>query len=285
MKKLLLPVTILFTQALSAQYYYNDIAGTRETNELMKQYTLNKVRTASATGVDANGVRANNYSEFHEVKDNGKTLKKTIIRELNRVVSYFSFDDKGRVISITDSAADVQSKVIYEYDAAGRISTLRETQEDNANELTQSEVHQWTYNASGQPAKMLRTINGGDSLEIQYTYDENGNPGEEIYLKKGIETNRVYYYYDEKNRLTDIVRYNKKVKKLFPDIILSYDDADRVIQKMTTAPTDNYGRVTWVGYFIWRYIYNNQGLKTKEALFDNDKKLTGKIEYNYTFGR
>ena len=29
---------------------------------------------------------------------------------------------------------------------------------------------------------------------------------------------RIYYYYDEKNRLTDIVRYNKKAKKLLPTL-------------------------------------------------------------------
>jgi hypothetical protein len=43
--------------------------------------------------------------------------------------------------------------------------------------------------------------------------------------------------------------------------------------------------VTWVGYNIWRYIFNEKGLKTKEALFNNDRELTGKIEYSYTFGQ
>lgn len=285
MKLLLLSPVLLISLASSAQYYYNDITGSRETADLMKQYTLNKVRTVSATGVDANGVRAGNYAEYHEVKDNGKTLKKTIIREMIRTVSYFGFDAQGRLVSIADSAADVQSRISYEYDAAGRVSLIRETQQDSASEFTQTEIHQWTYTASGQPATMWRTINGADSLEIQFTYDEKGNPGEEVYLKRGIEYNRVYYYYDDNNRITDIVRYNKKIKKLVPDVMLTYDEAGHVIQKMTSAPTDNYGKVVWVGYFIWRYIFDSQGLKTKEALFDNDQKLTGKISYTYTFGK
>jgi hypothetical protein len=40
-----------------------------------------------------------------------------------------------------------------------------------------------------------------------------------------------------------------------------------------------------VGYNIWRYIYDSKGLKTKEALFDKEQQLSGKIEYSYTFGK
>ena len=40
-----------------------------------------------------------------------------------------------------------------------------------------------------------------------------------------------------------------------------------------------------IGYVIWRYIYNDKGLKTKEALFDKEQQLTGKIEYSYIFGQ
>lgn len=286
MKKILAPAFLfLITSTVSAQYYYSDITGSRETAEMMKQYNLNKVRTVTATGEDANKVRASNYSEFQEVKDNGRTLRKTVIREFNRTVTIYTFDAQGRVAQIADSSADLQGKATYEYDASGRISSIREAQNDSASEFGQTEIHRWSYNANGQPSGMWRTINNGDSLEIKFTYDEQGNPGEEIHLRRGVEVNRIYYYYDEKNRITDVVRYNKKVKKLIPDIMLSYDESDRVIQKLTIAPSDNYGRVVWVGYFIWRYIFNTQGLKTDEALFDNDKQLTGRIRYSYTFGR
>lgn len=286
MKIILAPALLfLFTVSVHAQYYYSDFTGARETADMMKQYNLNKVRTVTATGEDANKVRTNNFSEFHEVKDNGRTLRKTIIREFIRTVTVYTFDAQGRVQQITDSSADLQSKLTYEYDAAGRISSVRETQNDSASEFGQTEIHRWSYNTNGQPAGMWRTINNSDSLEVKFTYDEKGNPGEEIHLRRGVETNRIYYYYDEQNRITDVVRYNKKVKKLIPDIILTYDESDRVIQKLTIAPGDNYGRVVWVGYFIWRFIYNAQGLKTDEALFDNDKNLTGRIRYSYTFGR
>jgi hypothetical protein len=61
--------------------------------------------------------------------------------------------------------------------------------------------------------------------------------------------------------------------------MFEYDEQDRVVQKITTTSSLN------LGYLIWRYIYNEKGLKTKEALFNKDKELTGKIDYNYTFNQ
>ena len=95
---------------------------------------------------------------------------------------------------------------------------------------------------------------------------------------KFIQTGVIYYYYDDKNRLSDIVRYNLKCERLLPDIMFEYDDQNRVIQKITT--TSNIA----LGYLIWRYIFDEKGLKTKEALFNKNKQITGKIEYTYTFG-
>jgi len=285
MKFLLLLFSLLTSACLRAQYYYNDIAGTLETNRLMQTYLANKVRMVTATGIDANGVKATDFAEVHEVKDNGKTLKTSARTGSSYTAFYNRFDDKNRLISITDTSAAVQNSTTYQYDAAGRIIQMQNIVRDSANEFNQTEVHQWSYTAAGKPEKMWRTINGGDSLEIRFVAVENGNPGEEVSYRRGYETDRLYYYFDEKNRITDIVRYNKKIKKLVPDIIITYDDNDRIIQKITSSPGDNYGRVTWVGYVIWRYIYNDKGLKTKEALFDKEQQLTGKIEYSYIFGQ
>ncbi len=53
MKILLLPVTLLTSLALQAQYYYNDIIGTQETNNLMKSYITNKVKRSLPPGMIA----------------------------------------------------------------------------------------------------------------------------------------------------------------------------------------------------------------------------------------
>ena len=279
MKTLLLSLLVLSFSATRAQYYYNDIVGTVETNRLMKTYLANKVRTVTATGYDQRGSKATDFSEFQEIKENGKALKTSSITHLNKIVNYSKFDGQGRLTQLTDSSTSVESVTTYEYDDAGRITLVQNTIKDPANDFNQQEIHRWVYNASGNPEKMWRIINKTDSLEIRFSPDENGNTGDEKTFRKGIETAAYYYYYDDKKRLTDIVRYNTKAKKLLPDILFEYDEKDRIIQKITTTSSST------LGYLIWRYIFDEKGLKSKEALFNDDKQLTGKIEYSYTFGQ
>jgi len=279
MKTLLIPFFFFSSFVSSAQYYYNDIIGTLELNRQMKNYQANKVRTVSATGYDPRGAKASGFSEYQEVKENGKALRISTITNMNKTILYSKFDDLGRVIRTTDSSTAIESVTTFEYNAAGRIIIVQNSTRDSANDFNQVEVHQWIYNSAGQPEKMWRIINTTDSLELRFSPDENGNTGDEKTFRKGRETGVIYYYYDDQKRLTDIVRFNTKAKKLLPDMLFEYDDKDRVIQKITT--TSNLT----LGYLIWRYIFDEKGLKTKEALFNDDKQLTGKIEYSYTFGQ
>ena len=279
MKTILLSLSFLFSSAIQAQYYYNDIVGTREANLQMKTYLANKVKTVIATGYDQRGTKATDFSEFQEIKENGMALKFSAVTSMNKTVIYSKFDTQGRLISMTDSSTAIESVTTYEYDAAGKITKVQNTTKDAANDFNQTETHYWMYNKTGNPEKMWRVINNTDSLEIRFAPDEYGNSIDERTFRKGTETAAIYYYYDDKNRLTDIVRYNTKVQKLLPDILFEYDDKDRVIQKITTTSSIK------LGYLIWRYIFDEKGLKTKEALFNDDKQLTGKIEYSYTFSQ
>ena len=120
-----------------------------------------------------------------------------------------------------------------------------------------------------------RIINKKDSLEVRFVTDENGNVIEERNFRRGVLADPVYYYYDERNRLTDIVRFNYKANRLLPDYLFEYDENDRVIQKITTTSGKN------LGYLTWRYLFDEKGLKTKEALFNKDKQLQGRIDYSY----
>lgn len=282
MKSILVLLSVLLASQLQAQYFYNDIAGTQETNRQMKIYQTNKVRTVSASGYDKQGVKANDFSEFQEVKENGAALKTSSFTKLNKTVIYARYDNQGRIISSTDSSTGIENITSYEYDGTGKVSRIQNTSKDPSNNFNQTETHQWIYGADGKPSKMWRIIKSNpaaiaDSLEIRFVTDEDGNTAEERTFRKGIETGYLYYYYDDKNRMTDIVRYNSKLKKLLPDFMFEYDDSDRVIQKITTTSSRT------LGYLIWRYIFDEKGLKTKEALFNDDKELTGKIEYTYTF--
>ena len=277
MKNTLLVITLLVSVSLRAQYYYNDIIGTQEINKRMKTYIVAKVQSVIATGYDAQGIKTTDFNEWQEVQANGATLK--ITNRNGQIVTrqYYQFDNNTRLMNTRDSSTDIQSITEYTYDNNGTLATIKTTTKDSLQDFNETEERQWQYNTAGKPEKMWRILNGKDSTEYRFTLDENGNVADEQLYRRSIGIDPVYYYYDDKNRLSDIVRYNKKANQLLPDVMFEYDESDRVIQRITTLSTNN------PDYLIWRYLFNDKGLKTKEALFNKFKELRGRIEYTYTF--
>ena len=98
MKNSLVLALVITSLNVHAQYYYNDIVGTAETNRQMQTFLSNKVATVSATGVDQRGAKATDFSEYQEVKESGKALRLTSIVDLNKKITYSRFDDQNRVI-------------------------------------------------------------------------------------------------------------------------------------------------------------------------------------------
>ena len=85
-----------------------------------------------------------------------------------------------------------------------------------------------------------------------------------------------YYYYDEKNRLTDIVRYNPRARRLLPDYVFEYDEDGRVSTVIIVPETGS-------DYEKWFYSYYENGLKGQEACYNKRQELQGRIEYQYSF--
>ena len=274
MKKLPFLFLLLFYFAANSQYYYKDIVAAADITRLMKTYTTNDIKKITAKGITPEGGAASEFSEVGEI--NGTTLKVTTNN--NKAISTlkYSFNDRGLLISSVDSAINVKSTSTYTYDANGKIISISNsaTDADSSGDFSQTEVHQYIYK-DGKLDKMWRIINKKDSLEVRFGTDEHGNVIEERNFRRGVLADPVYYYYDDKNRLTDIVRFNYKANRLLPDYLFEYDDNDRVIQKITTTSGKN------LGYLTWRYLFDEKGLKTKEALFNKDKQLQGRIDYSY----
>lgn len=284
MKNTLFIVPLLLSLSLSAQYYYDDLPGTQDINNKMKAYLAAGVQSVTATGYDPRGVKTTDFNEWQEVQSNGSVLKVTTRNGQNVSRVYYQFDDKTRLVTTRDSSGQAENITTYTYDPAGNLASIKTALKDSPDSLNETEIHQWFYNAAGKPVKMFRIRNGTDSAEYRFTTDEHGNIADETQYRLGTdsvyyiyENQRVYYYYDGQNRLTDIVRYNKKAKRLLPDIMFEYDESNRVIQRTTVVST------TSPDYFIWRYAFNEKGLKTKEALFNKFKELKGRIEYSYSF--
>lgn len=286
MKNILFPIALLFTTTLHAQFYYNDLIVPGELSEKMKSFLAAKVLSVTATGFDPQGNKANDFNEWQEVRENGRVLKVTTRNGQAASRIYYGFDEQTRLTSTRDSAGDVQTFTEYNYDARGNLTRIKSTIKDQEKEF-ETEEHAWQYNSKNRPERMWRIINGSDSTEYRFGADESGNVADETRYRAFrkadtvtyyiYEDQRVYYYYDDQNRLLDIVRWDKKTQRMLPDVMFEYDSADRVIQRRTTVST-------WPpDYLIWRYLYDERGLKTKEALFSKSRQLKGRIDYSYTF--
>jgi hypothetical protein len=287
MKSFFSVITLLISVTLHSQYYYNDIIGTKEISERMKAFVAAKVQSVTAAGYDARGNQTTDFNEWQDVQGNGTILKITTRHGQSASRIYYNFDNKGKLVSARDSSSDIQNLSEYSYDINDRLVSIKTTINDAGKDFDETEEHQWYYGANRGPEKMLRILNGKDTTEYRFTLDDHGNVADETMYRRFreedttyyyvYEDQRVYYYYDDDNRLSDIVRYDKKTRQLLPDVMFEYDEKNRVIQRRTTIST-------WPpDYLIWRYLFNEQGLKTKEALFSKAKELKGRIDYTYTF--
>jgi len=278
MKNIVLAALLISSALTQAQYYYKDIIGTAETNHQLKLYIATNVQSVVLKSFEPDGSVSDNFQVEQLLDKNAKTLKTVShsgVTDESVLLSFF--DDSARVIKTMDTSGTSFNAAAYTYNGAGKLLSLKSFSGDTLKTGSETEDHQWTYNGKGQPVQMLRMINNTDTTVIKFQTDDNGNIIQETPYKKGKSGDPVYYYYDGKNQVTDIVRYNYKLKKLLPDYMFEYSDAGQVIQKIT-VPSNKAAQ-----YLIWRYQYDSKGLKAREACFNKDKQLTGKIEYAYRF--
>ena len=139
------------------------------------------------------------------------------------------------------------------------------------------EQHLWQWNGT-MPVRMLRIKNKRDTAFVDFKTDDRGNVIEEQETHRKSKAFPIFYYYNGNNQLTDIAQYNARVGQVLPNYMFEYSDKGQLIQKIT-VPANNSN------YLIWRYQYNDNGLKIREAVYNKLKKLTGKIEYQYSFGQ
>jgi hypothetical protein len=289
MKNILGSFFILISSVTShAQYYYKDLIGTRDINQTIKLYFSNKVLSAEATGFDGDGVKNIDFSETHNFFSDRGLLKIATRSKTVTTTEYYRFDSKGLLTNMSDTSSSLASNTTYTYLVSTTTYTyndqnnpvlIKNTVTDASDSIYANEVHQWFYNDQGKPVRMLKILSNNDTTEVRFTLDDKGNVVEEFPFVKQISGEKTYYYYDDKNRLTDIVRFNTKARRLLPDYMFEYTENNQVSQKITTLSMMD------LGYLIWRYVYDNKGLKTKEASFNKDKVMTGKIEYSYQFGK
>lgn len=258
-----------------AQYYYKDIIGTKESSELIKTYQKTGVTQVAVASYDADGTRNEDFAVTQTFSKPHAVLQTTTRGENAEPSVLTSFaDTAGRVLQTIDSTASLRSETNYQYDALGRLTRIESRSTDTAKSITETETHNWIY-ANGHVQRMLRIVNNQDTTYVDIKLD-SGRVVEERSVRRGVAEDPVYYYYNG-NRLTDIVRFNKRAKRLLPEYLFEYAADGKLLQKITVPSNSS-------AYLIWRYQYDANGLKIREAIYDRYKTLNGKVEYTYARG-
>jgi YD repeat-containing protein len=273
MKTIALVLFLLAASISKAQYYYKDLIGTRESSDMIKTYQRTGVTRVRVASYDAENTRNDDFfveQTFSKPHNMLRTITRSGLSAESILTTYT--DGEGNVLKTIDSSEAIISTTEYQYDGSGQLVQVKSSTTDSARRINETEIHRWEYN-NGLPVRMLRLINNSDTTVVAFKL-EGGNVAEEQSTRRGIKADPVYYYYNAAHRLTDIVRYNRKAKRLLPEYMFEYAPDGKVIQKITVPANSS-------DYLIWRYQYDGNGLKTREAIYDRRKTLTGKIEYQY----
>lgn len=275
MRSICFAIALVFSSPGFGQYYFNDILATQQSNAQYQLLRGNKVKKVVATSFEEDHSATAGFLLEQELSLDGKKLITRSANISGKTMETTSFYEAGKLKRTQSYSNGIENKMEYGYDEKGRIQSFTLTTTDTAMKYKSVETREWHYNALGQVSDVLKIKNKTDTSIAFMVLDELGNPVEEHWKKKNKDTETYYYYYNAAKQLTDIVHFNTRLKKLVPDYMYEYDEKGKPIQ-MTQLSANG-------GYFIWKYIYNEKGLKINETCTDNKKVLVGNIEYKYEF--
>jgi hypothetical protein len=263
----------VFTTSYS-QYYFNDIVSMQTGNEHYKSLRTQKIKKIKASSFEADNSPTEGFLLEEDISMDGKKIVLTTALSGGKQSTTTRTYELSKLKRIQAFSNNIETRTDYFYDAKGLVQKIQFTTTDTAMKYISTEVHEWLYNETGQPVSMLKIKNKTDSTSIEFVKDEKGLIVEEKWKKKARTLETYYYYYDAGNHLTDIVRFNNRLRKLIPDFQYEYDTNGRMSQMTQFS-------ISSASYIIWKYTYNDKGLKLSEEGFDKEKKLVGRIVYSY----
>lgn len=275
MKIVFAALTLLLATSAQAQFFYQDIIAAGQSKG---QFLLMKklgIRRVEAKSLDPDGSPTPNFILFQKLdpyKNELATYSKSDYTGTSVLTT--RFNPKGQVLQVVDSSSTIVNRSTYAYLPDGKLKEVEITAFDNNQNFTLRETHYFNYSDSGQLQSVLRVKNGTDTSKAVFIAAENGLPGEEQWWKGDRKVETWYYYYDEQNRLTDIVRYNARVKQMLPDYVFEYQQDGKISKQTTVHASTGL-------YRIWTYEYDTRGLKTKETVLNKYKQPEGSITYQY----
>ena len=114
MKAFFLPLLLLTSLAGSAQYYYKDIIGTRESSDMIRNYMKNKVSRVELTSFNSTNQKDENFfveQKYDPANQSLRTTTRSYITDESLLIAYVN--QTGNVIRTLDSSC-----LLYTSDAA-----------------------------------------------------------------------------------------------------------------------------------------------------------------------
>ena len=268
-------ILLALCSGVNAQYFYKDIWTNQQ---LIKEFALLKnenLRTVSIKSFEDDGEPSEGFYCERKIDRNfvkSEMISRSYITQQSLLVSLYN--DRGWVIKTVDSTQTSLARSEYEYDNKGKITMITTFTKANDEKGGITETRQYYYNAAGKPEKMIRKKNNSAVSTVNFTLDEKGNVIDEVEIARGIKGKKYLYYYDDRNRMTDVVHYNSRAKRLLPDYMFEYNQQSQIKQTISTDDNNN-------NYFIWKYTYNEQRLRESEQCYSKERRLLGSIKYDY----
>lgn len=274
-KRSVLALLLLSAVSANAQHYYKDILAVEQTVSTQKLYAAEKVKKVTLKSLDADRTVTRNFMCYQLVSPDFTqltTITRTDFSGNSNMKTFF--DTNGRLLQVKDSTDGNVTTTSYVYSPQGKLQSLTTTIRSLKDAFEQKEEHQWQYTSKGAPEQMVRILNGKDTTLVTFITDEAGKVLEEKTIFSPRRSETIYYYYNQEGRLSDIVRYNTKARRLLPDYMFEYDNAGKVV-KTVHIPNNSSNYLTWV------YQYDAAGLKLSETALDKQKEMMGRITYAY----
>ena len=208
-----IPLCCFFFVKAKSQYFYKDIIINKQLVTELNTYKDEKIKEIAVISLETDGLPSEGFFCKKEISRDYSTIK-TITQTSTsyKTILTSTFSKEGYLQITKDSSEIYVTNSIYTYNNLNKvIKIISETHfKQDDYEDNNFEDHFYTYDNTGNLAKLIVVKNKKDTMNFLFSLDENKN----IAIEKNSETGDLYYYYyDAKNRLTDIVHKYQQQKK------------------------------------------------------------------------
>ena len=261
---------------VNGQYYFNDIVANAQTHQQYKLLRAQRVKKITGYTREAGQDSGGDVLFTQEISMDGKRITLYSTEQNGKTSRTITYYNLGKLVKTESNNKNTQSTTLYTYHESGLPSRIQTTTRDTFLAATNTEIHEYFFKKDSTLDFAYIIRNNSDTVQVYFTTNEQKQVLDETWKRKQKEIEKYYFYYDNKKQLTDIVRYNSIANKLLPDFVYTYNEAGNISEMMQVPRAGN-------NYVVWKYTYNEKGLKLMDNCYNKNKSLIGSLAYVYEY--